>query len=280
MSAGDVSNKARTDSEASEVDTSLRELRAECEQAWAQVKDRQQQVEQTRRLHSALSGDQAPLVAILREKERQMRAEVEVAKELEPQTLPRDAQVTEAALMEDLQREVSQLRETLCLVESQHRELIASLEQEQQCEQELTAVNHKLQERCEGLEGEHPPEDAVETVAQELVSKINQIRQTERSVMKRMAAFVTKHFPVPEPDEVAKVSKDLRSKKQQSKKNTMPLKDILLELMTKCVESPSDPYIELTDRHWPAYIELLLRCNIILQHPDNDRRVKLVPFHL
>ena len=50
--------------------------------------------------------------------------------------------------------------------------------------------------------------------------------------------------------------------------------------LCRCVESPNDPYLVLDERHWPAYIELLLRCNIVLQHPDDDRRIKLVPFYL
>jgi hypothetical protein len=42
----------------------------------------------------------------------------------------------------------------------------------------------------------------VEVVAQELEGKINTARHTERTVMRKMAEFVGKHFPVPEPEQV------------------------------------------------------------------------------
>ena len=47
--------------------------------------------------------------------------------------------------MENLHKEVVQLKETLSLVESQREELQASIEQEQQYEQQLLAVREKLQ---------------------------------------------------------------------------------------------------------------------------------------
>ena len=56
-------------------------------------------------------------------------------------------QVVEAALLEDLHKEVMQLKETLSLVDSQRQELQASIEQEQQYEQQLLAVHEKLQVR-------------------------------------------------------------------------------------------------------------------------------------
>ena len=47
--------------------------------------------------------------------------------------------------MENLHKDVVQLKETLSLVESQREELQASIEQEQQYEQQLLAVREKLQ---------------------------------------------------------------------------------------------------------------------------------------
>ena len=58
------------------------------------------------------------------------------------------------------------------------------------------------QEKCNSLESQELPEDAVETVAQELETKINAARKTEQTIMKKMADFVGKHFPVPDPVQV------------------------------------------------------------------------------
>ena len=48
-------------------------------------------------------------------------------------------------MLADLWKEVTQLQETLSLVESQRQELQASIQQEQQYEQQLRAVAEKLQ---------------------------------------------------------------------------------------------------------------------------------------
>ncbi|KAK7469627.1 hypothetical protein BaRGS_00036356 [Batillaria attramentaria] len=270
-----------TENPDSETAESISTLKAACEKTWADVKQTQEQLRQCQQPQStAHFSEQQPLLAILREKERRLRAEIQVAKESRAHTLPNDTEVVAAALNGELQKKVSQLRETKSLITAQLQELQASIEKEKQFEQQLKAVHDKLQEKCQALEAQEPAEDALEAVAQELETKINAAQKTEQTVMKKMAAFVGKHFPVPEQAQASRSSKELRPRRHQTSQETLPLKDILLELMTKCVESPNDPYMALDERHWPAYVELLLRCNIVLQHPDDDRRIKLVPFHL
>lgn len=40
-----------------------------------------------------------------------------------------------------------------------------------------------------------------------------------------------------------------------------------------------DPYVPISRRYWPAYIELLLRSGIAEKHPKDNRLMKLVSFH-
>lgn len=68
---------------------------------------------------------------------------------------------------------------------------------------EYDCFTQSFQEKCNSLVSTEPAEDAVEVVAQELTSKIDAARETEKLVMKRMAAFVSKHFPLPDQSQVS-----------------------------------------------------------------------------
>ena len=50
--------------------------------------------------------------------------------------------------------------------------------------------------------------------------------------------------------------------------------------MNANADSPNDPYVVVDHRYWPPYIELLLECDIVVRHPADTRRIKLLPFHL
>lgn len=91
---GDPTTTTDTDTQAGDAGNSISHLRAECEKAWAQVKETQQQLDQSQCSTSATqSASQQPLVSILREKERHLRAEIAVTKDLALQSLPSDPQV-------------------------------------------------------------------------------------------------------------------------------------------------------------------------------------------
>ena len=91
---GDPSTTTGTDEQPGDVESSISHLRGECEKAWDQVKETQQQLDQSRRSASAThAANQQPLVSILREKERRLRAEIAVTKDLALQTLPNDPRV-------------------------------------------------------------------------------------------------------------------------------------------------------------------------------------------
>ena len=91
---GDATRTTDRDAQARDEETSLSHLRAECDQAWAQVKETQQQLDESRHTTSAAQpASQEPLVSILREKERHLRAEIAVTKDLALQTLPNDRRV-------------------------------------------------------------------------------------------------------------------------------------------------------------------------------------------
>lgn len=91
---GDPSTTTDTDEQAGDVESSISHLRVECEKAWDQVKETQQQLDQSRLTTSvAHAANQQPLISILREKERRLRAEIAVTKDVALQTLPNDHRV-------------------------------------------------------------------------------------------------------------------------------------------------------------------------------------------
>jgi len=49
--------------------------------------------------------------------------------------------------------------------------------------------------------------------------------------------------------------------------------------MNKSLKTPNDPYIDIDDKLWPPYIEMLLRSGIILRHPTIVHRIRLTAFH-
>lgn len=51
------------------------------------------------------------------------------------------------------------------------------------------------------------------------------------------------------------------------------------DLMNMSYSRPHDPYLRLTDVHWPPYIELLLRCGIAQRHPQDCNLIRLVAFN-
>lgn len=69
-------------------------LKTECETIWSEIQETQQLLQQTQQVYSATrSLDQQPLVAILKEKEKRLKAEIEVLKNSTPRSLSTNSEV-------------------------------------------------------------------------------------------------------------------------------------------------------------------------------------------
>ena len=51
------------------------------------------------------------------------------------------------------------------------------------------------------------------------------------------------------------------------------------ELMTRCVDKPSDPYVRIDARHWRPYVEVLIRSGVAVRHSADSDMLRLVAFH-
>ncbi|XP_064607366.1 centromere protein K-like isoform X2 [Liolophura sinensis] len=118
----------------------------------------------------------------------------------------------------------------------------------------------------------------------DLKKKETLIKKHHKNLMNTMADFLNEYFPPPKPSDVNKTGK--HRTRRQSMRATDPatelhaLKSIIESLMNKCLETPHDAYLTVDDKFWQPYVTLLIRCNIAMFHPEDDKRIKLVPFHL
>lgn len=61
------------------------------------------------------------------------------------------------------------------------------------------------------------------------------------------------------------------------------LLDVLLcfqLLMDATLNSANDPYIEITEKFWPPYVDMLLQSDVAEAHPSDVSRIGLIAFHL
>ncbi|XP_046550843.1 centromere protein K-like [Haliotis rubra] len=261
------------------TDEAVAELKQVCQEKWEVVKTNHQLI--TKNGDPKAVGDHSPLLAILQEKEKRVKGEIETIKKSKPSVLPENPDILREVLRKDLAKSISQLQEVFTLVKSQKKELTQQISREEEIQRQLQSVHNCLEIKLEGIANNDEEEVTMSSVMTELDIKIRKGETMNRSLTKRLVHFVNEHFPLPSVEEVKAGKKKLRSSdKKISMENLVPFKVVLQELMNKCIDEPHDPYVIITNRFWPPYIELLLRCQIVLRHPEDDQRIKLVPFHL
>lgn len=214
-------------------------------------------------------------------KEKHIIAEIELLKSGKSVISNIPAESRREILQSELESGLAELQETLSFVRSQHKELKADIEREEETNKQLNSVSEALQKRHQQLEEEAGDTNSVEKCKQELQEKIDKAEEYMKSCKKKLGSFIGKHFPLPSEQIFNDVKKKLRSADiKMTRSNTLTLKKILEELISKCIDDPNDSYVTIDHRYWPPYVELLLRCHIVLRHPDDPQRIKLVPFHL
>lgn len=99
-------------SDSNGASSSLKSLKAECEKTWEEIKELQKQLVQCQKPHSsAQSPAQQPLIAILKEKERRLKAEIQQILVSPLQTLPSDSQVIKIGVFAIKQNAVYSIQE-------------------------------------------------------------------------------------------------------------------------------------------------------------------------
>ncbi|XP_029913016.1 centromere protein K [Myripristis murdjan] len=114
------------------------------------------------------------------------------------------------------------------------------------------------------------------SVLQDTKVKIQKMKHYQERLMESLGDVLESHFPLPREDAAA--SKKKKGIPQNINEDLISLNEILELMMNKVLETPHDPYVTIDDTFWPPYIEMLLRYNIAVRHPENNFRIRLETF--
>ncbi|XP_077979744.1 centromere protein K-like [Glandiceps talaboti] len=121
----------------------------------------------------------------------------------------------------------------------------------------------------------------------EAKQKHKKMERYSSELERKLTEFLAEHFPLPTPDDDLGKGKRKRRTSGQTTidqyvdgKHFVSLRRIIRRMAKQQFESPHDPYIVIEDSYWPPYLELLLRCGVIVKNPQNSQYIKLRPFHL
>eukprot|EP00762_Andalucia_godoyi_P004539 ANDGO_05158.mRNA.1 hypothetical protein CAOG_01897 len=211
-----------------------------------------------------------------------------------------------AELGAEMNHEVSALY-TLCdFLNARKTDLSRKCETTKSIVSDLQTLNTKLEEQLAKTERES--QAALEsTQASSSASKTENrtvLNDARQKLMVLLAKFCDKHYPAVEetvPRKKRRVAKSKTSKRDGDNPSDddddgdhderqirnraqiieyTPLKAILEELLNRCVSHPKDPYVDWNQKNaHPVQIEVLIRCGIALQHPQNPMLISLERFH-
>lgn len=193
-----------------------------------------------------------------------------------PNTVPSE-RVNIGSLITEYEKSIEELQLTLSALRSQRKVLAADISRERDVKEQLGRVQSALSSK---LQEQSTRKESPNSYKVEIENRIKTAKKEGKGLRNSLGTFINKHFPLPTEEAVSEARKRLRSSERRSTENLSSLKSILEDLVNKCMEDPNDPYIDVDDSIWPPYVELLLRCQIVTRHPDNNKQIKLIPFHL
>lgn len=196
--------------------------------------------------------------------------------------LPEDRELHKHMMMRDLLKTCKQHRESYAFLVSQKKKISEDIERRRQDREQLEAVVKAAEMKLNETMNE---KFSKEVVVERLKAKCSAVDKLSKKCWEEMSTFLDKNYPLPSPETFDKAKSKMcvgvnSIYSQMKRQDLKPLKDIVHELMTSCIDNPNDPYITLDHRYWLPYIDLLLQCDIALRHPADSNRIKLMPFHL
>lgn len=214
---------------------------------------------------------------IAQEKESLLIGFRKVYEDSEPLILPDDTSFQQMLLIDDLEKNVAEMNDTLAWVKAQRQHIRDNIDREAKLLKEREDIQDRLRERMDEVQAEGTKRPANESLIRALKKKEARVMKYSQKMMEYLRQFTEEHFPPLEPEDILKWK---RKRSFVSGEDVFPLLDILEHLMNRSVEAPNDPYIVIDDRYWPPYLQLLVRVGIAQRHPEDDNRVKITPFHL
>ncbi|NWW65148.1 CENPK protein, partial [Ifrita kowaldi] len=173
-----------------------------------------------------------------------------------------------------LQKVKNDLEMVLSTVRSKNKKLEEDLKREQQwCEEQeqmLDTFNKTEEETITQVE-----QPSTKRGLGELKNKIMKLKTYKKELLSALGEFLDEHFPLPEKGE------NTKNKKSSAEPvvELITMQEVLEILINKLMTTPHEPYITINESFWPPYIELLLRCGIVLRHPEDPQRLRLEAFH-
>ncbi|KAJ1964144.1 hypothetical protein IWQ62_003013 [Dispira parvispora] len=222
---------------------------------------------------------------ILLAEEKRLQIEINRLKELNDRGLPPHSDIPDlSTAVLKLQEEIHDLNETIANVQGHVQQLRTDIAQDRTLWQETESLESALQSAL--ATHKSPTGDGLmETLLQEKKDRLKHTRQQSTQIMGELLRFLQAHYPPVTLEEHPTRAKRSRSMTADSAVTTPPvtsfsLADLLEDLMNLSVSSPGNPYYSLqTGQYWEPYVDLLLKAGVIIHHPQDVSRIKLVEFH-
>ncbi|KAM9330987.1 centromere protein K [Gastrophryne carolinensis] len=249
------------------------ELMQQCEDLWAELGQYQNKV-------MVLDEEKLPesdvQLYLLMLKVKALTAEYEQWEKREPEIISQNQEILLAAGKEELQNVDQGLEMMLSYVRAKNKKLKSDLEKEQRWLNEQQEAVDAISTKLEELKNQSA-NSSDNSLHQELKAKLKKIETYKDELLAALGDFLSEHFPLPELH--AADAKIRKTATQEPQVKWVPLEDIIETLITKLMDSPHDPYIQIKKEFWPPYIEMLLRYGIALRHPQDSSRIRLEAFH-
>lgn len=248
-----------------------------CSQDWQQVKQLQAE------LHSSvpkLMSTNEPLLKVLEETEKRLKAELHRIKKSELSTIPQNKELQEILLKQAEQKSLEEHKETLAFLRATRADTVESLKKSKAEFTQLQQINEEIKKKLLAIqetELEKRNSTSLDAVLTDMKAKVARLDKTDHYFKQALKDFLAKRFPLPHPDEVKST---LNNSQDIDPNRVKDMKRMLGRLIEQTLNSPQQPYIDIDQHTWPAQVEFLLQCQIVVQHPDNPQKIKLVPFHL
>ncbi|NXB35368.1 CENPK protein, partial [Eulacestoma nigropectus] len=179
---------------------------------------------------------------------------------------------------EELQKVKNELEMVLSTVRAKNKKLEEYLKREQQwCEEQEQMIDtlNKTEEETK-TQVEQPSTKSLKMGGfDELKNKIMKLKTYKKELLSALGEFLDEHFPLPEKGENTKN----RNSSAEPAEELVTMQEVLEILINKLMTTPHEPYVTINASFWPPYIELLLRCGMVLRHPEDPKRLRLEAFH-
>ncbi|XP_001628227.2 centromere protein K isoform X1 [Nematostella vectensis] len=219
---------------------------------------------------------------ILKAKEKRLQAEYAAIESSGVEVPSMKEEYLDASLKQQLAQNTSQLDDTLLILKSKRKEIAEQLEREKEILEQHKDIEISLLNKTKKIEDTKENFQSGTSKVRELERK-QRIAETQlKQVMKKLGVFLREHFPLPTLEDVEVKRKTVLQGEQTLDPtiNYVTLQEMLEELMNTQHDRPHDPYMQLQPHHWPPYVELLLRCGLVLRHNQDSNQIKLESFNV